>query len=209
MNQGHIAYISVGSNIGNRFENCKNSLTSLTESKISIIRGRSPFYMTEPVDYINQDWFVNLVVEIETRLDPFRLLDKLKSIEAPRSKLRGIFDRKEVCYFQTRSLTPQQAAGNALAFAVQSNAGRNHNAERFGPRILDLDIIMYDDFVINSPELIIPHPRMHKRRFVLKPICDIDPYIVHPVLKRDMQYLLDRLDDDGQMVRELKGQDLI
>jgi len=167
MNQGHIAYISVGSNIGHRLENCKNSITSLAESKISIIRGRSPFYMTEPVDYINQDWFVNLVVKIETRLDPFRLLDKLKSI--------------------------------------QSNAGRYYDAVRSGPRILDLDIIMYDDFVINSPELIIPHPRMHKRRFVLKPICDIDPQIVHPVLKRDMQYLLDRQDDDGQMVRELKG----
>ena len=171
MKQSHIAYISIGSNIGNRLENCKNSLTSLAESKISIIRGRSPFYMTEPVDYINQDWFVNLVVKIETRLDPFRLLDKLK--------------------------------------LIQSNAGRNHHAERFGPRIIDLDIIMYDDFVINSPELIIPHPRMHKRRFVLKPICDIDPHIVHPVLKRNMQYLLNRLDDDGQVVKPLKGQDLI
>jgi 2-amino-4-hydroxy-6-hydroxymethyldihydropteridine diphosphokinase len=169
MKEGHFAYISIGSNIGNRLENCKNSLTFLTESKISIIRGRSPFYLTEPVDYINQDWFVNLVVKIETGLDPFRLLDKLKLIE--------------------------------------SNAGRDHDAERFGPRILDLDIIIYNDFVINSPELIIPHPRMHKRRFVLKPICDIDPHIVHPVLKRDMQYLLDSLDDDGQMVRELKGHD--
>ena len=44
------------------------------------------------------------------------------SFEAPRSKLRGIFDRKEVCYFQIRSLTPQQAAGNALAFAVQTRS---------------------------------------------------------------------------------------
>ncbi len=167
----HIAYISAGSNIGNRLENCQNGITALTESNIATLKAKSPFYITEPVDYINQDWFVNLVVKIGTRLDPFRLLDKLKSI--------------------------------------QSNAGRNHNAERFGPRILDLDIIMYDDFVINSPELIIPHPEMHKRHFVLKPICGIDPHIVHPVLKKDMQCLLDSLDDDGQMVRELKGHDLI
>ncbi|MDI6687758.1 MAG: 2-amino-4-hydroxy-6-hydroxymethyldihydropteridine diphosphokinase [Desulfobacterales bacterium] len=171
MNHGHIAYISIGSNIGNKLENCKNSIALLAESKTSIIRSRSSFYITEPVDYINQDWFVNLVVKIETILDPFRLLDKLKS--------------------------------------VQSNAGSNHNTERFGPRILDLDIIMYDDFVINSTELIIPHPRMHKRRFVLKPICDIAPHIVHPVLKKDMQCLLDSLGNNGQMVRELKGQDLI
>ncbi|MEA3429075.1 MAG: 2-amino-4-hydroxy-6-hydroxymethyldihydropteridine diphosphokinase [Thermodesulfobacteriota bacterium] len=170
MNQRHIAYISVGSNIGNRLENCKNSIISLAESEISIVMAESPFYMTEPVDYIDQDWFINLVIKIETRLDPFELLDKLK--------------------------------------LIQNNAGREHDAVRFGPRILDLDIFMYDDFVINSPELIIPHPRMHKRRFVLKPVCDIDPHIVHPVLKRDMQYLLDRL-DDGQIVKKLKEQDLI
>ena len=174
MKQGHIAYISVGSNIGNRLENCKNSIISLAESEISIVMAASPFYMTEPVDYIDQDWFINLVVKIETRLDPLELLDKLK--------------------------------------LIQNNAGREHDAVRFGPRIIDLDIIMYDDFVINSPEMVIPHPRMHKRRFVLKPICDIDPHIVHPVFKKDMQYLLDRL-DDGQMVRKLKndlpGQDLI
>jgi 7,8-dihydro-6-hydroxymethylpterin-pyrophosphokinase len=63
-----------------------------------------------------------------------------------------------------------------------------------------MDIILYDDIVINSPKLIVPHPRMHKRRFVLKPICDIDSKIIHPVLKKNMQYLLDHLDTEGQGV---------
>jgi 2-amino-4-hydroxy-6-hydroxymethyldihydropteridine diphosphokinase len=54
--------------------------------------------------------------------------------------------------------------------------------------------------VLDSPGLTIPHPRMHKRRFVLKPLCDIDPMVIHPVLKRDLKYLLDNLDDDEQTV---------
>ena len=75
---------------------------------------------------------------------------------------------------------------------------------RFGPRVLDLDIILYDDWVTNSSELIVPHPRMHKRRFVLRPICDIDPTIVHPVFKKEMQALLDVLDENEQRIVEYR-----
>lgn len=84
--------------------------------------------------------------------------------------------------------------------SIQSETGRKESTIRFGPRVLDLDILLFDDQVIDSPDLVIPHPRMHKRRFVLKPICDIDPLIIHPGLHRNMQSLLDRLEDDGQGV---------
>jgi 7,8-dihydro-6-hydroxymethylpterin-pyrophosphokinase len=63
---------------------------------------------------------------------------------------------------------------------------------------------LFDDLITNSSGLIIPHPRMHKRRFVLKPICDIDPTIVHPVLKIEMQDLLKSLDDNEQRIIEYK-----
>ena len=82
--------------------------------------------------------------------------------------------------------------------SIELNAGRTVDAVKFGPRILDLDILFYDEWVLDSPKLIVPHPRMDKRRFVLKPICDIDPTLVHPVLKKDMRSLLDSLDDIGQ-----------
>ncbi len=160
--KNHTAYISAGSNIGNKLENCEMGIVALTRSGVSFIRDQSLFYKTEPVDYKDQDWFVNVVVKIETALDPFGLLNELKTI--------------------------------------QREAGRLNDDIRFGPRILDLDIIMYDDTVINSSELVIPHPRMHKRRFVLKPICDIAPNVVHPVLKKNMQYLLNNLDDGEQGV---------
>ena len=83
---------------------------------------------------------------------------------------------------------------------IQQRAGRCGDAIRFGPRIIDLDIIFYDETVIETPDLLIPHPRLHKRRFVLQPICDIDPAILHPILKKDVRALLDRLDEDAQSV---------
>ena len=158
----HTAYISVGSNIGDKLLNCRKGISALTKSGKSVITGQSNFYKTEPVDYTDQDWFVNSVVKIETTFDPFQLLYELKIIE--------------------------------------KDAGRTEDPIRYGPRILDLDIIFYDDIVINSSGLIIPHPKIHKRRFVLKPICDINPKFIHPVLKMDMQYLLNNLDDKKQRV---------
>jgi 2-amino-4-hydroxy-6-hydroxymethyldihydropteridine diphosphokinase len=86
--------------------------------------------------------------------------------------------------------------------SIEQDAGRMNDAVRFGPRILDMDILLFDNIVMDSCGLIIPHPRMHKRRFVLKPICDIDPNIVHPVLKKEMQFLLAALDENGQKVIE-------
>jgi len=160
------AYIGVGSNIGNKILNGKNGIDALTKNDKAVVKNWSRFYKTEPVDYKDQDWFINFVVKIETIFDPEQLLDELKSIER--------------------------------------NAGRLNDPIRFGPRILDLDIILYNDLVKNSADLIIPHPRMHKRRFVLKPICDIDPKIVHPVLQKNMEYLLNRLDKNEQRIVEYR-----
>ena len=166
MSNLHIAYISAGSNMGDRLQNCRKGIESLTESGNSRILAQSRIYTTEPVDYEDQDWFINMMVKLETAHDPFQLLDQIEDI--------------------------------------QRAAGRLHDPIRFGPRILDLDIILYDDRIIDSERLVVPHPRMHKRSFVLKPICDIDPAIIHPVLKQDMQFLLKRLGEDKQKVLEYK-----
>ena len=166
MSDRHIVYISVGSNMGDRLQNCRQGITALSRFGEFRIIAQSRIYMTEPVDYEDQDWFINMVVKLETTHDPFELLENIKS--------------------------------------VQRAAGRKRDVIRFGPRVLDLDIIFFDDLVLDSDRLVVPHPRMHQRRFVLKPICDIDPTILHPVLKKDMQSLLDGLGKDEQKVIEYK-----
>lgn len=161
----HIAFISIGSNLGDKLENCRCGIRALEATPGVRIIGRSRFYKTEPVDFTAQDWFVNAVVRIECGLDPYELLDRLQT--------------------------------------VQREAGRPAGGIRFGPRVLDLDILTFDRLILEDPRLTLPHARMHLRRFVLQPVCDIDPCLVHPVLGKDMRRLLSELDIQGQQVVEL------
>jgi len=171
----HTVYISAGSNLGQRLKNCRKGIDMLThtsglDSGVGsgpggpdvILTAQSSFYRTAPVDFTDQDWFVNAVFAIRTRLSPQALLGHLKEI--------------------------------------QRRVGRKKSKIRFGPRVLDLDILLFDDLIISLPDLVIPHPRMHKRRFVLLPICDINPHLVHPILKREMGDLLGRLNENEQPV---------
>jgi 2-amino-4-hydroxy-6-hydroxymethyldihydropteridine diphosphokinase len=156
------AIISIGSNIGDKAGNCRRAIAALEGLEDTRVLDIAKMYRTAPVDYLDQDWFLNTAVRIETGLDPHALLAALQRI--------------------------------------QRDLGRKADTVRFGPRVIDLDIIFYGDAVIDTPGLVIPHPRMHKRRFVLVPICDIDPRIVHPVLMQPVKTLLDRIADDNQVV---------
>ena len=160
----HIAYIAVGSNMGDKLSNCRNGIEALASgTRQTKVEAVSPFYKTEPMDYKDQDWFVNAVIEISTELLPLKLLDTLQGI--------------------------------------QKNAGRITDKIRYGPRILDLDIIFFDNLVMDDKRLQIPHPRMHERRFVLQPLCDISPNMIHPVMKKTVKSLMNLLDDrEGQVV---------
>ena len=143
-------YIALGTNIGERDANLLQALELLPESGVHI-RRVSSIYETEPVDYLDQEWFLNAVLEGETELDALDLLSALRVIEA--------------------------RMGSKKAFAK-------------GPRKIDLDILLYGNETIDTPELQVPHPRMLERKFVLIPLAEIAPNLRHPSWKSGVAHLL-------------------
>lgn len=162
----HRAFLSIGSNLGDKRENCRRGMEALAAGGDIRIRRRSALYRTEPVDFTDQEWFVNGVILVETELGPIELLDRLQDL--------------------------------------QRQAGRPAEGMRFGPRVLDLDILLYNDLILDDPRLTVPHPRMHRRCFVLRPLCDIDPDTLHPRLVRTARELLAQLGEEGQQVVKIE-----
>jgi len=155
-----IAYIGLGSNLGEKKDNCRKAIALLAKSG-RVVRASS-LYRTEPVGLAEQDDFVNAVVEIETILPPEALLDQCRSIENELGRVRTV---------------------------------------RWGPRTIDVDILLYGAVMIETPELTIPHPLLHNRRFVLVPLCEIAPHVMHPKLQRTASDLLLELRDHHSVVR--------
>lgn len=141
----HIAYLGLGSNVGDREEYIEQAIFLLSKTPgIKVIK-KSANYETEPQGNTEQPQFLNAAVQIQTTLDPYKLLAAV------------------------------QEAENAL--------GRERDVE-WGPRTIDLDILLYDDQIISDDKLQIPHPLLHERLFVLKPLSEIAPGAVHPALER-------------------------
>lgn len=145
------AFLSLGSNLGDRLANLKRAIEKIEEPSQIMVTKVSPVYETEPVGRENQGWFLNLVLQVETSLEPFALLERLSSIE--------------------------------------DQMGRKRE-KRWGSRNIDLDILLYDTRMVDSERLTIPHPRMHERRFVLVPLAQIAPKLLHPRLKKNIEELL-------------------
>ena len=164
----HEVYLSLGSNLGEKQGNCERALIELERRGIARVLERSSFYRTEPVDFRDQDWFVNAVARVVTGLEPEQLLSALKHLE--------------------REL------------------GTREKSVRFGPRLIDLDILLYDEGVFQVDGLCIPHERMHQRAFVLVPFCEISPGKRHPVLKKTMGELLAEINPEHQGVTVLTSE---
>jgi len=148
-------YLSLGSNLGDRAKNLRDAIAALGNAGVSVVRVSS-IYETEPVDYLDQPWFLNCVVEAETELAALDLLYTLRGIEA------------------------QMGSKKLIAK---------------GPRLIDIDILLYGNEIIDTPELQIPHPGMHLRRFVLEPLAEVAPSVQHPVSHLSISELLTRTPD--------------
>jgi 2-amino-4-hydroxy-6-hydroxymethyldihydropteridine diphosphokinase len=96
-------------------------------------------------------------------------------------------------------LTPLVFLSQVLA--VEQSMGRIRREPK-GPRTIDIDIVFFANDVLDTPELTVPHPAMHQRRFVLEPLAEIAPALVHPVLQRSVRDLLDSLPTDSGLVNK-------
>lgn len=153
-------FLGLGSNVGDRLDYLKRALDAVRKIELSKCTGVSSIYETEPVGHREQSGFLNLVLELETQLEPTRLLSVLKRIEG------------------------------AL--------GRS-SRERWGPREIDIDILLYGQIVFKTSLLIIPHPELERRRFVLIPLSEIAPTVVHPTYNRTIAELLQRCTDSSDV----------
>lgn len=147
-----MVHIGIGSNLGNRQDNCREAIRQLSLRGVTIVKASS-MIETEPWGVPDQPPFINMAIEAETDNVPDRLCAILKDIEMQMGRTESV---------------------------------------RWGPRVIDLDILFYDDMVLDAPELKIPHPHLHERPFVLIPLAEIAPERVHPVFKKSVRELCDR-----------------
>ncbi|AEB11047.1 2-amino-4-hydroxy-6-hydroxymethyldihydropteridine diphosphokinase [Marinithermus hydrothermalis] len=155
------AYVALGSNLGDRAGYLLAALSALGRTENIRLARLSRVYETAPVGPSGQGPYLNLVAEIETRLEPQPLLQTLLGIERRLGRVRR---------------------------------------ERWGPRTIDLDLLLYADVVLDAEALTLPHPRLHERAFVLAPLCDLIPDAVHPRLGRTYRALLEAVGRVGVRV---------
>jgi 2-amino-4-hydroxy-6-hydroxymethyldihydropteridine diphosphokinase len=131
-----VAYIGIGSNLGDPVRQVRAAFDALERLPQSRLVKKSSLYRTAPVGHADQPDFINAVAQLETGLSAERLLAELQALEARHGRARSF-----------------------------PNA----------PRTLDLDVLLYGNAAIALPGLTVPHPRMHERAFVLKPLMEIAP----------------------------------
>jgi 2-amino-4-hydroxy-6-hydroxymethyldihydropteridine diphosphokinase len=155
-----IAYIGLGSNVGDRHAHLAFALRTLAAVPGMRVVAASEFIETEPVGPIPQGRYLNAAAQIETSLPAREFLSALLEIERFRGRDRA-------------------------------------REQRWGPRTIDLDLLLYGTGVIDEPGLTVPHPRLHERGFVLAPLAQIAPEVVVPTLDRTVRELLQRVNQSG------------
>lgn len=169
------AYIGLGSNVGDRLANLRGAIERIKRLNLKVTRASS-VYETEPVGYAGQPWFLNQVIEATVPADQISSSEVQLAIQAES--------------FLVDLLEIEKTMGRKRAIAN-------------GPRVIDLDLLLFGEVTIKDAgmKIVLPHPRMHERRFVLEPLCEIAPDLRHPVLKKTCHELLALILNDSSQVR--------
>ncbi|MEI7897679.1 MAG: 2-amino-4-hydroxy-6-hydroxymethyldihydropteridine diphosphokinase [bacterium] len=183
-------FLLMGSNRGDR-ENFMGLALEMIEKMAGRVCAKSFLYETDPWGFDDPVPFLNQVVEVDTSLTPQELLDQLLTIEVRLGRIRP-FDG---CGCSVPS----------VASAVKEPG--NEAAPVYSGRTIDLDILFYGQRLVFSDSLMIPHPRLHERKFTLIPLEEIAPLFIHPVLKRTVSALLRECRDQSKVLKFSK-QDL-
>jgi len=99
-------------------------------------------------------------------------------------------------------LTPSGILGRILM--IESLLGRVRDNKQYTSRLIDIDILLYGDIIVDEESLKIPHPLLHKRKFVLVPMCEIDSEMIHPVLNKSLAELLESCEDQNEVKKLLR-----
>jgi 7,8-dihydro-6-hydroxymethylpterin-pyrophosphokinase len=192
-------FLGLGTNMGNREENLREASEHIKNLGLDIVR-LSSIYETEPVGYANQAWFLNQVAEVG--FTPALNLHLNKDAQTV----------IENCLEKDFEFGWKILAGELLhaLLSIEELMGRQRVIVN-GPRVIDIDLLLYGDLLISAVVpfnrlqgeadyknfMNIPHPRLHLRRFVLEPLCEIAPEFIHPVFKKSLTELLTELVDDS------------
>ena len=177
-------FILLGSNRGDR-ENYLSEALEMIELHAGPVVKKSLLYTTEPWGFTDATPFLNQVVEIETILDPAGLLDKLLTIEVKLGRIR-----------------PFDGCGCGVPSAMDGDSPGKETPAYSG-RTIDLDILFYGAQLVFTDSLMIPHPRLHERKFTLVPMCEIAPDFVHPLLKKTISVLLHACSDQSKVTSSI------
>jgi 2-amino-4-hydroxy-6-hydroxymethyldihydropteridine diphosphokinase len=159
----NVVFLGLGTNLGDRSKNLSDAVSGINEQIGEVVK-ISSVYETEPWGFKAESQFLNIVIKVETRLNPSAVLEAILRFELSSGRVRG--------------------------------------ENQYSSRIIDIDILFFEDMVIDLIDLKVPHPKLHERKFVLVPLCEIAPELVHPVLKKTVAALLEEC-EDGSEVRKI------